>query len=209
MTLPNGSSLDPALLRDKDSTRQAYMAAHPSAAEQVTHVEQLKSQYTEAKGFGATVNAARGRIQQLKAAVEEKRSKRAMQRIADGDAQAAAADGKEATEDDPEEAAMVAEIEQQKALYKSELAKARKAKSVIEYTQKLIEAGRTRAAADFERWYAGAKDAMRAVQGGSTPTAASSAAPVSSTGGHVAATSPRAVGAAAGMVSHSGASAAG
>ncbi len=189
VSLPNGSALDPALLSDKDATRQAFMAAHPSASEQATHVEQLKAQYSEAKGFGATVNAARARIQQLKAAVEEKRSRRAMQRIADGEGGGAAADGKAdeggAESDDPEEAAMVAEIEQQKALYKSELAKARKAKSVIEYTQKLIEAGRTRAAADFERWYAGAKDALRAVQGGGTPTAAAS---------------PRPTGAAAGMV---------
>jgi len=192
VTLPNGSALDPALLNDKDSTRSAYLGAHPSASEQAAHVEQLKAQYTEAKGFGTTVNTARGRIQQLKSLVEEKRSRRAMQRIADGEGTGgAAAEGKQGLEDDPEEAAMVAEIEQQKALYKSELAKARKAKSVIEYTQKLIEAGRTRAAADFERWYAGAKDAMRAVQGASTPTSSSTPA---------AAHSPRAVGAAAEMV---------
>jgi len=68
--------LDVSLLSDRnkafDVFRQSY--SHNAAIEE--NKQLLKSKYDEAKGLGAAVNGAKGRIQQLRAALEQRRMQR-------------------------------------------------------------------------------------------------------------------------------------
>ena len=193
ITLPNGAPLAAGSMGDKEAVRKQYMAAHRSAPEVAQHAETLRDKYSAAKALGTRVNAARSRINSLKEAVEARRVERAMAGISGG--AAAEGGGKESAEVDPEEESMVAEMGRCKEEYKEGFAMLKRMKAEIEYTQKLVEAGKVKAASDFEKWYAASKDALEALSSSDGPPQ-----PQQRT--------PRAVGAAAAAMPGAGAQAA-
>lgn len=154
--LPSGESLPWQLLDDRDASRDRFKAAYPRRQQLRDLKQALADKYAEAKQGAGLINRARGRVVELKAAVEELRVRRAMQALADSEA--AGGDGTPAPSADtaPSEAetGLLVEMEEQQKRYTSAFARLRELKGEIEYTRKLLEAGSVRMQSEFEGWFA-------------------------------------------------------
>ncbi|KAA0162039.1 hypothetical protein FNF31_03450 [Cafeteria roenbergensis] len=154
--LPSGETLPWQLLDDRDASRDRFKAAYPRRQQLRDLKQALADKYAEAKQGAGLINRARGRVVELKAAVEELRVRRAMQALADSEA--AGSDGTPAATADsaPSEAetGLLVEMEEQQKRYTSAFARLRELKGEIEYTRKLLEAGSVRMQSEFEAWFA-------------------------------------------------------
>lgn len=121
----------------------------------------LKQKYGEAKALGAAVNAARNRINELKATIEQRRVQRGVQAVAEGGDGAAAAD--------PEEERCKALIEKEKNAYHNPFNRLRDLKKEIEHLQMLLEQSRKRLTQDFEQWLTLMLRQQQQQQGGAGP----------------------------------------
>lgn len=112
----------------------------------------LKGKYSDAKRLGEQVNQSRHAIAYLKKTIEQLRRERAIDGIHDSQL-----DVPSAEEEEKKEA-----IEKEKLVYKDSFDKLRALKTEIETIQRMLEVGRARLQADFDRWY---DEALKQVAG--------------------------------------------
>ncbi|GIM04993.1 hypothetical protein Vretimale_9468, partial [Volvox reticuliferus] len=105
----------------------------------------LKSKYDSAKALGAGVNECKGRINELRTAIERHRMQRAAAAVAEGKTV-------ESMDEDDEERRCKDLMEQEKARYKDAFGQLRELKKEIEHLHMLLEQSRTRLQRDFEQW---------------------------------------------------------
>ena len=102
----------------------------------------LKEKYGRAKGLGERVNAARGKINQLKATIEQRRVAQSM----------AEEEGRSIDEFIAEEERAKLAIDREKADYRDAFNELRDLKKEIEHLQLMLEQSRKRLQTDFEQW---------------------------------------------------------
>ncbi|GLI60663.1 hypothetical protein VaNZ11_002864, partial [Volvox africanus] len=105
----------------------------------------LKSKYDSAKALGAAANESKGRINELRAAIERHRMQRAAAAVAEGKTV-------ESMDEDDEERRCKDMMEQEKTRYKDVFGQLRELKKEIEHLHMLLELSRTRLQRDFEQW---------------------------------------------------------
>ncbi|XP_071995860.1 kinesin-like protein KIF6 isoform X2 [Engystomops pustulosus] len=105
----------------------------------------LKQRFAEAKSLGEEVNNVRRRINELKAAVEQRR----MQQAARGVSSII----QEANECDPEEEELRAQMEAEKKRYKERFTRLKSLKTEIEHLQLLLEKSKIRLQKEFQEWW--------------------------------------------------------
>ncbi|KAG2496239.1 hypothetical protein HYH03_005837 [Edaphochlamys debaryana] len=105
----------------------------------------LKAKYEAAKGLGAAVNDSKGRITELRQAIEQRRMQLAASAVAQGLQP-------EDLPEDAEEQRHLAAMEQEKTRYKDAFGQLRELKKEIEHLHMLLEQSRTRLQRDFEQW---------------------------------------------------------
>ncbi|XP_075123451.1 kinesin-like protein KIF6 [Leptodactylus fuscus] len=105
----------------------------------------LKQRFAEAKSLGEEVNNVRQRINQLKAAVEQRR----MQQAALGVSSAY----EDANKYDPTEEELRGEMESEKKRYKTRFSRLKSLKTEIEHLQLLLEKAKVKLQKDFEDWW--------------------------------------------------------
>uniref|UniRef100_W5NKR9 Kinesin-like protein n=1 Tax=Lepisosteus oculatus TaxID=7918 RepID=W5NKR9_LEPOC len=105
----------------------------------------LKQRFAEAKALGEQVNKARGRVNELKAQLEQRRTRRAAHGVTGGTADPA--------ETDPVEEQLRAQIEEEKKNYKATFGRLKALKTEIEHLQLLLERAKVKLQKDFEEWW--------------------------------------------------------
>ncbi|KAJ8289574.1 hypothetical protein GJAV_G00002830 [Gymnothorax javanicus] len=100
----------------------------------------LKLRYVEAKALGEQVNEARGRVNELKRQLEERRLHTSAQGVTEGTA-----------EPDPVEESLCEQIEQEKISYKNTFSRLKALKTEIEHLQLLLERAKVKVQKDFQR----------------------------------------------------------
>jgi len=135
---------DMELLKDRNKSFEAFRKSYRRNEVIESQKSTLREKYGSAKATGEVVNAARAKINSLKARIEQRRVERAMQAVANSG---------EAEGEDPEEAAMKAQMEAEKARYKENFEQLKKFKAEIEHIQHLLESSRVRLQKDFESWF--------------------------------------------------------
>ena len=155
----------PEVLADPAASFAHFRAAHPRNAAVEENKGVLRDKFSAAKRVGATVNAARAAIAELKKAVEVRRRQRAAGRVSAEERKAAeggcsaeeekegAAEEEEA-EVDEEEQSLLRQLEERKAEYKRTFQKLREHKKEIDHVQAMLEKSRKRMQKEFEEWYA-------------------------------------------------------
>ncbi|KAJ8289186.1 hypothetical protein COCON_G00018450 [Conger conger] len=129
----------------------------------------LKLRYAEAKALGEQVNEARGRVNELKRQLEQRRMQTAAQGVTEGTA--------EAMEPDPVEERLCGQIEQEKTGYKSTFGRLKALKTEIEHLQLLLERSKVKVQRDFQEWWAGESARLQEERSEVTAAGQSSACP--------------------------------
>ncbi|XP_035252159.1 kinesin-like protein KIF6 isoform X2 [Anguilla anguilla] len=106
----------------------------------------LKQRYAEAKALGEQVNEARGRVNELKRQLEQRRMQTAAQGVTEGTT--------EPVEPDPVEERLCEQIEREKISYKSTFGRLKALKTEIEHLQLLLERAKVKVQRDFQEWWA-------------------------------------------------------
>jgi kinesin family member 6/9 len=164
--LPNGDVIPWKELEDKENALALFKEVYPRREQLAQAKDALREKYSEAKRLAAEVNESRAKIVEVKASVEEIRVKQAVGSLTEDDSEVAGAPASEA------ERALLRALDAEQQRYNAAFARLKSLKGEIEYTQRLLEAGRIRLQSDFESWYARSLLDMK-TQGG-----ASSAQPV-------------------------------
>jgi len=136
---------DMELLKDRNKSFEAFRKSYKRNEVIETQKKTLRDKYASAKATGEVVNAARAKINSLKAKIEQRRVERAMQAVSNG--------GSSEEGEDPEEAEARREMEAQKEKYKTNFDELKKFKGEIEHIQHLLESSRVRLQKDFEQWF--------------------------------------------------------
>ncbi|XP_028848308.1 kinesin-like protein KIF6 isoform X2 [Denticeps clupeoides] len=105
----------------------------------------LKLRYTEAKALGEKVNSARNKVNDLKKQLELRRRQIA--------AQGVMGNLPESEVPDPMEEKLLAQIEEEKNMYKNTFGKLKGMKTEIEHLQLLLEKQKFKLQKDFEDWW--------------------------------------------------------
>jgi kinesin family member 6/9 len=142
----------------------------------------LKEKYEAAKERGAVVNDSKGKIQELKALIEQRRVQRSVAGLAEGGAAAPGAA-------DPEEERIKQQIEREKARYKGAFEELKALKQEIDNIQILLEKSRKQLTKDFEGWL----QMMQRAQGAPSLAAPRETWGAPSTGGADTRATPRSV----------------
>ncbi|CAL8285805.1 unnamed protein product [Lota lota] len=101
----------------------------------------LKQRFAEAKGLGVQVNKTRDSINELKKQLEMRRMQRAVQ------------DPPEEEEQDPVEANLLKQVEEEKRKYKSYFGNLKALRTEIEHVQLLLERAKVKLQKDFQEWW--------------------------------------------------------
>ncbi len=130
----------------------ATSPAHDAVAE---HKAVLRARYEEARALGSQVSAAKQRISDLKAAMERRRLGRSMaallrQQQGGGGVEDEAEQQREAAEEERAKA----QVEQEKAAYRTSYEQLKAVKADIDGLQAALERNRARLQADFQAWFA-------------------------------------------------------
>lgn len=125
--------------------------AHDAVAE---HKAVLRARYEEARTLGSQVSAAKQRISNLKAAVERRRLGSSMAAALRQQQGGGEEDEGERQREAAAEERAKAQIEQEKAAYRSAYEQLKAVKADIDGVQVALERSRARLQADFQAWFA-------------------------------------------------------
>lgn len=134
-----------ALLLDRNRAFEVFRKSVRRSETFEENMELMKKYYAEAKSLGEEGNAARNGINALKKKVEQLRLERAMTGNQDDDNFKAHVD--------PEEEALLKEMERHKEVYSYATNSLRKVKGDIERIQNMLEQNKKRLQKDFELWF--------------------------------------------------------
>lgn len=150
---PIADLMDPAVLADRAKAFELFRRSYRKNEAIEENKQLLKVRYDEAKRMGAEVNDAKGRIQALKTAIEQRRIQRSVGGLADG----SAPDSPDADED-----RLRREIDGEKTRYRTAFESLKDLKQEIDNIQMLLEKSRKQLTKDFEQWL----ELMQRQQGG-------------------------------------------
>ncbi|KAG2448578.1 hypothetical protein HYH02_006469 [Chlamydomonas schloesseri] len=134
------------LLADRNKAFELFRKSYRQNEVIEENKQLLKAKYDSAKSLGAAVNDSKGRINELRAAIEQRRMQRGAAAVAAG------MSPEQLTDDDPEESRCKELMEQEKARYRDAFNQLRDLKKEIEHLHLLLEQSRTRLQRDFEQW---------------------------------------------------------
>jgi len=135
---------DMDLLKDRNKSFEAFRKSYKRNEVIEQQKKTLREKYAEAKATGEVVNAARTKINSLKAKIEQRRVERAMHAVSSGG---------EAEGADPQEQEARGQMEAAKGQYKDHFDQLKTLKGEIEHIQHLLESSRVRLQKDFEQWF--------------------------------------------------------
>ncbi|CAG9461013.1 unnamed protein product [Pedinophyceae sp. YPF-701] len=138
--------MDPAILQDRNRAFELFRKSYRKSQAIEDNKMLLKEKYDAAKALGHRVNAAKGRINELKGAIERERMRQSAAALSDPDAPA--------PEESEAEARLRHEIETEKAAYREAFEGLKAYKHEIEHIQMLLEKSRRNLQKDFEQWLA-------------------------------------------------------
>lgn len=118
------------------------------------HKAVLRARYEEARALGSQVSAAKQGISDLKAAMERRRLGRSMAALLRQQQGGEDEDEAERQREAAEEERAKAQIEQEKAAYRTAYEQLKGVKADIDGVQAALERSRVRLQADFQAWYA-------------------------------------------------------
>eukprot|EP00397_Hematodinium_sp_SG-2012_P009813 GEMP01009908.1.p1 GENE.GEMP01009908.1~~GEMP01009908.1.p1 ORF type:complete len:768 (+),score=203.78 GEMP01009908.1:47-2350(+) len=133
-----------ALLLDRNRAFEVFRKSVRRSETYEENVNLMKKYYADAKALGEEGNAARNGINSLKKKVEQLRLERAMTARDDEDF---------AAQTDPEEEALLKEMEVHKEVYTRATNALRTVKGDIERIQNMLEQNKKRLQKDFEQWF--------------------------------------------------------
>ncbi|PNW88606.1 hypothetical protein CHLRE_01g036800v5 [Chlamydomonas reinhardtii] len=134
------------LLADRNKAFELFRKSYRQNEVIEENKQLLKTKYDSAKSLGAAVNDSKGRINELRSAIEQRRMQRGAAAVAAG------MSPEQLTDDDPEESRCKELMEQEKARYRDAFNQLRELKKEIEHLHLLLEQSRTRLQRDFEQW---------------------------------------------------------
>lgn len=133
---------DMEMLKDRNKAFEAFRKSYRKNEVIESQKQILREKFGMAKATGEAVNAARARINSIKARIEQRRVELDMQH-----------GGAEELPEDPEELALRGELDQEKKKYKTNFDALKHLKAEIEHIQHLMEGARVRLQHDFESWF--------------------------------------------------------
>lgn len=169
-----------ALLLDRNRAFEVFRKSVRRSETFDENIALMKKYYAEAKVLGEEGNTARQGINTLKKKVEQLRMERAMTAQGDEDFSQQA---------DPEEEAVLKEMEGHKEVYTRATNALRKVKGDIERIQNMLEQNKKRLQKDFELWFhtlrmeasQGLQETKEEMAKAKTPTASAGKTPISAT----------------------------
>ncbi|KAG2448579.1 hypothetical protein HYH02_006470 [Chlamydomonas schloesseri] len=134
------------LLADRNKAFELFRKSYRQNEVIEENKQLLKAKYDSAKSLGAAVNDSEGRINELRAAIEQRRMQRGAAAVAAG------MSPEQLTDDDPEESRCKELMEQEKARYRDAFNQLRDLKKEVEHLHLLLEQSQTHLQRDFEQW---------------------------------------------------------
>lgn len=131
------------VLKDRNKAFEAFRKSYRKNEAIEAQKQTLREKYSMAKATGEAVNAARAKIQSIKARIEQRRVELDMQN-----------GGEEVEDVDPVEQQLRGDLEEEKRKYKTNFEALKQLKAEIEHIQHLMEGARVRLQHDFEQWFA-------------------------------------------------------
>ncbi|XP_020775106.2 kinesin-like protein KIF6 [Boleophthalmus pectinirostris] len=136
----------PKLSMGKQEAFEIFLRDHEDHLTIEENKTQLKQRSVEAKGLGGQLNETRNRINELKKQLELRRRQMA--------AHAVLENHMEFQDDvDPVEEKLRKQIEQEKKIYKSTIARLKALRTEIEHLQLLLERAKVKLQRDFQKWW--------------------------------------------------------